>query len=103
MIYVIATIELAAGKRAEYLSEFNKVRSRVCAERGCLQYGPAVDTATDIPAQEPIINKNIVTIIESWADVDSLKGHLTAPHMLAYREAVKDYVKRVTIRVLEPV
>ncbi len=102
MIYVIATVELAEGKRALYLKEFNKITTLVRAENGCLQYGPAVDVATGIPVQEPI-SENAVTIIERWTDVDALKVHLTAPHMQTYREAVKDYVKRVTIRVLEPV
>lgn len=102
MIYVIATVELVEGKRSDYLKEFKKVRSHVCNERGCIQYGPAIDVATDIPVQEPI-NENMVTIIESWTDVDALKAHATAPHMQVYREAVKDYVKKITIKILEPV
>ncbi|MDQ5985944.1 MAG: putative quinol monooxygenase YgiN [Syntrophus sp. SKADARSKE-3] len=102
MIYVIATIELVEGKRADYLMEFKKVRSHVCNEQGCIQYGAAIDLATDIPIQDPI-NENIVTIIESWADVAALKAHTTASHMLDYRNAVKDYVKKITIKILEPV
>lgn len=102
MIYVIATVELAEGKRDLYLKELNKNVPLVCAENGCLQYGPAADVATGIPVQEPI-NENAVTIIERWTDIAALKVHLTAPHMKTYREAVKDYVKRVGIRVLEPV
>ena len=101
MIYVIATVELVEGKRSDYLKEFYKVRSHVCNENGCLQYGPAIDVATDIPVQEPI-NENTVTIIESWTDVNALKAHLTASHMQTYREAVKDCIKRITIKVLEP-
>lgn len=102
MIYVIATVELAEGKKVLYLRELNKNVPLVCAEKGCLQYGPANDVATGIPVQEPI-NDNSVTIIERWTDVDALKVHLTAPHMKTYREAVKDYVKSVKIRVLEPI
>ena len=102
MIYVIVTVELVEGKRSDYLKEFKKVSSHVCAEKGCLQYGPAVDVATGIPAQEPI-NDNIVTIIEGWTDVNALKVHMTTPHMQAYRKAVKDYVKQISIKVLEPV
>ena len=102
MIYVIATVELAEGTRDLYLEELNKNVPLVCSENGCLQYGPAGDVATGIPVQEPI-NENAVTIIEQWTDVDALKVHSTAPHMKTYREAVKDYVKKVTIRVLEPI
>jgi quinol monooxygenase YgiN len=102
MIYVIAKVELVAGKRSDYLNELNKVRSHVCNESGCLQYGPAIDVATDITNQDPI-NENTVTIIEGWTDVDALKAHLTAPHMQSYHEAAKDYVKQITIKVLKPV
>ena len=101
MIYVIATVELFDGKRSEYLPEFNKVSPHVRAEKGCLEYGVTADVATGIPVQEPI-NENTVTIIERWTDIDALKVHLTTPHMQAYRGAVKDYVKQVKIRVLNP-
>jgi quinol monooxygenase YgiN len=102
MIYVIATVEVTEGTRDLYLEELKKNVPLVCAENGCLQYGPAGDVATGIPIQEPI-NKNAVTIIEQWTDVAALKGHSTAPHMKTYREAVKNYVKKASIRVLEPI
>jgi quinol monooxygenase YgiN len=102
MIYVIATVALVEGRRSEYLKELNEVSAQVRAENGCIQYGPTIDVGTGIPVQEPI-NENAVTIIEQWSDIDALKAHLTAHHMKAYREAVKDYVKSVTIRVLEPI
>ncbi len=101
MIYVIATVELINGRSKEYLNEFNNVSSHVRAEAGCLQYCAAKDKKTGIQVQEPI-NENTVTIIERWTDIDALKAHISAPHMATYREAVKNYVKRVTIRVLEP-
>jgi len=101
MIYVIATVELAEGKKALYLEELNKIIPMVRSEHGCLEYGPAADVLTGIPVQEPI-DENAITIIERWADVGALKIHLTAPHMHSYREAVKDYVKFVSIRVLTP-
>ena len=101
LIYVIATINLAEGKRALYLEELNKIIPLVRSEHGCLEYGAAADVPAGIPIQEPI-NGNTVTIVERWSDVDALKIHLTAPHMQSYREAVKDYVKRTGIRVLAP-
>jgi quinol monooxygenase YgiN len=101
MIYVIATIELAEGKRAIYLKELNKIIALVRSEQGCLEYGPAAGIPTGIPMQEPI-NENTITIVERWSDVDALKAHLAAPHMQGYREAVKDVVKLVKISVLAP-
>ena len=101
MIYVIATVDLAEGKRALYLEELSKIIPIVISENGCLEYGPAADLFTGIAVQEPI-NEDTMTIIERWSDVDALKIHLTALHMQSYREAVKDYVKLVRIRVLAP-
>ena len=102
MIYVIATVDLAEGKQASYLKELNKLVPLAISENGCLQYGLAVDVAIGISVQEPI-NENSVSIIERWTDIDALKVHLKAPHMQSYQKAVKGYVKKVTIRVLEPI
>ena len=44
----------------------------------------------------------MVTIVEAWESVDALRAHLKAPHMLTYREQVKDLVKEIKIQVLEP-
>jgi quinol monooxygenase YgiN len=101
MIHVIATIDLTAGQRDAYLVELNKIIPLVRAEKGCLEYGPAKDVPTEIPIQEPI-NENAITIMEQWTDVDALKIHLAAPHMQSYREATRDYVRLVAIRVLAP-
>jgi quinol monooxygenase YgiN len=101
MIYVIATVDLVDGTRSEYLEEFRKIIPLVQAEDGCLEYGPAADVPTGIPVQDPI-SESTITIIERWTNVDALNVHLKAPHMQTYREAVKDFVKKVTIKVLEP-
>lgn len=101
MIYVIASVELVEGTRSEYMKELWKIVPLVQAENGCLEYWPAEDVSTGIPVQEPA-SANTITIIERWTDIGALKAHLTASHMQTYREAVKDYVKQVKIRVLEP-
>jgi quinol monooxygenase YgiN len=101
MIHVIATVEVAEGKRDAFLEVFNRVVPRVLAEKGCLEYGPTVDCPTGIPVQTPE-RKNVVVIIERWEDVESLKAHLTAPHMLAYRKEVKEIVKGKKVELLKP-
>jgi quinol monooxygenase YgiN len=101
MIHVIAEIEIAEGRRGEFLEEFRRLVPDVRKERGCLEYGPAVDIPTDIAAQ-PVLRPNHVTVIEKWDDVDSLRAHLKAPHVATYRERVKDLVVRASICVLEP-
>lgn len=101
MIYVIATIELNEGSRADFLRAFHENIPAVLEEYGCIEYGPAVDVETTIPAQGEV-RPNVVMVIEKWASIEALEAHLIAPHMLAYREKVKDLVRGVTLNVLEP-
>ncbi|HUG71480.1 MAG TPA: putative quinol monooxygenase [Pirellulaceae bacterium] len=101
MIYVIATIEIAAGKRDEFVEAFRANVPNVLAEEGCIEYEPTVDLATEIPAQ-PDLRTDVVTVVEKWESLAALKAHLVAPHMVSFRERVKDLVKGVSIQVLEP-
>ena len=101
MIFVIATIEVKPGKREAFLAEFNRNVPNVRAEKGCVEYGPTVDAKTDIKAQIPL-RENVVTIVEKWEGLQALHAHLAAPHMVAYRERVKDYVVGTTLQILEP-
>jgi len=101
MIYVIATVELNEGDKEKYLAELKRVMPLVHKEKGCLEYGPAVDVPTGIPIQVAP-RQNVVTLIERWESVDALKLHLTQPHFLEYRERVKDVMKSVSIQVLTP-
>ena len=102
MLSVIAEIEIADGKREEFLAEFRKVVPLVLAEDGCVEYGPTLDAVTDISAQIPI-RENIVTIVEKWESVDALKAHLVAPHMTEYRVRVKSFVVGSVLRILDAV
>jgi quinol monooxygenase YgiN len=99
MIHVLATIETAPGRRDDFLAAFDEVVPDVRAEDGCIEYGPAVDVAT--PIGEPV-RGDVVTVIEKWASIEALEKHLEAPHMQRYRRTVKDLLKGVSIRVLEP-
>lgn len=101
MIHVIATIELAAGQREAFLTEFRRLVPQVRAEAGCIEYGPTVDAASGIAAQGPP-RQDVVTVVEKWSDLPSLKAHLVAPHMEAYRPRVKHLVRSTTLQVLEP-
>jgi len=101
MIYVVVTIEVKPGKREAFLAEFHKNLPNVRAEKGCIEYGPAVDLKTEIKAQIPL-RENVVTVVEKWESLPALQAHLAAPHMATYRERVKDYVAGVTLQILEP-
>ena len=99
MIHVIASIHVKPGKKAEYLAIFKPNLPLVTQEKGCIEYFPAVDVDAGLPPQ--ILDGNMVTIIEKWEDLEALKVHLVAPHMLAYREKVKDMVVDLSLRVLQ--
>lgn len=103
MIYVIATIEVTAGKRAEFLAEFQPLVPLVRAEAGCVQYGPAVDVATTLPGHVPA-REHVVTVLEQWESLEALERHLIAPHMLQYRARVKEkrLVAATSLRILQP-
>jgi quinol monooxygenase YgiN len=101
MIHVIATVELAAGKRNDFLKKVHQLVNKVKAEKGCLEYGPCIDMPTSIKAQIPL-RDNVVTMVERWADLKALEEHLSAPHMLAYREEVKEMVVGIKLQILQP-
>ncbi len=101
MIFVIATIELNPATRDRFLQEFHKIVAPVRAEAGCIEYGPTIDATTDLPAQGPI-RIDSVTVVEKWESLNHLKAHLIAPHMVEYRPKVKDFVRSVTLQILEP-
>ncbi|MCI0333246.1 MAG: antibiotic biosynthesis monooxygenase [Planctomycetes bacterium] len=100
MIHVIATIHTAPGRRDDFLIAFGELVPDVRAEAGCIEYGPAIDLATAV-SNEPA-REDVVTVIEKWESDEALVAHLQAPHMLRYRDRVKDIVVGVEIRVLEP-
>jgi quinol monooxygenase YgiN len=101
MIHVIATIDLVQGKRDAFLTEFHRLVPKVHTESGCLEYGPAVDVSTKIPVQTPV-RANTVTVIEKWADLPALEAHLNAPHVVEYRQRVKDLIVGLKLQILQP-
>jgi quinol monooxygenase YgiN len=101
MIHVIATIELAGGKRDAFLKRVQQLVPKVKAEKGCLEYGPAIDVLSGIKAQIAL-RDNVVTMVEKWTDLKALETHLSAPHMLEYREDVKGMVVGTKLQVLQP-
>ncbi len=101
MIHVIAVVEVHPGKRDAFLTEFRQIVPEVRAEKGCVEYGAAIDAVTKIGRQAPV-RDNVVTIVEKWVDVASLEAHLNAQHMAAYRERVKDFVVSGKLYILDP-
>ena len=101
MIRVLATIELAEGRRDDFLAEFRNIVPLVLNEQGCLEYGPMVDVPTSIGAQAGI-REDVVTVVEKWESIEALEAHLLAPHMIEYRKTVKEMVTGTELRILNP-
>lgn len=99
MICVIASIRVREGARDAFLEIFNANVPAVLRESGCLEYFPSIDVDAALPVQK--LDDRVVTIIEKWQSLEALREHLSAPHMLDYKEKVKDLVEDVSLKVLQ--
>lgn len=99
MICVLASIRVYEGKREAFLEIFNDNVAKVRQETGCIEYFPAVDIDAALAVQK--LDERTVTVVEKWQSLEALRQHLSAPHMLAYKEKVKDLVEEVSLKVLQ--
>ncbi len=99
MINVIATVQVKEGKLSDFINLFKTVVPLVKAEKGCIEYFPAVDLPTDLPPQD--MNENVVTIIEKWESLDHLMAHLATKHMAEHMEKEKALVEKASIKILQ--
>ena len=100
MIHVLAMITAKPGRRDAVLEIFRANMPAVHAEKGCIEYGPAID-AEGIGFQTKLGPDSFV-VVEKWESIDALRAHTIAPHMQDYRVRVKDLVVRVQLQVLQP-
>ncbi|HBV65416.1 MAG TPA: antibiotic biosynthesis monooxygenase [Rhodopirellula sp.] len=100
MIHVIAQIQLVPDSRKKFLAEFNQVVPLVRAEAGCIEYAAAVDATSDLERQHR--DPDRIIIIEKWETLRHLQNHLTAPHMLDYRERVGVMIQNAQLNILDP-
>lgn len=101
MIHVVAVLTTKPGKREEVLRHFKANVPNVHAEKGCIEYGAAVDAE----GAQPWAAKHgpdAIVVIEKWESLDALKAHAAAPHMKAYAEKVKDMLAGRAVYVLSP-
>lgn len=99
MVVVIASIKVKPGHKASFIDIFKSNLPAVHAEDGCIEYFPSIDADAGVPVQ--VLDENVVTIVEKWESMEHLKVHMTAPHMLTYREKVKDIVEGMELRVVQ--
>jgi|SRR5665647_538800 len=98
MINVIASIHIKEQRKQDFIEIFKSNIPNVLNEKGCVEYMPTIDFPTNLPPQE--VNENVVTIIEKWTSFEDLQAHLAAPHMIAYKDRVKDLIEKVSLKIL---
>ena len=98
MIHVLAIIRVKPGKRDILIDHLKSNSPNVMKEDGCIGYNPTIDIDYHIDNQT--LDENMVTIIEKWENYDALKKHMHSPHMLSYRDKVKDLIEDTSLKIL---
>jgi quinol monooxygenase YgiN len=101
MIHVIAIITAKPGQRDAILAAFRANMPAVHAEKGCIEYGPALD-AEGFGAIQTKFGPDTFVVVEKWADAAALKAHAAAPHMVAYGQRTKELIASRVIHILSP-
>jgi quinol monooxygenase YgiN len=101
LIHVIAVITAKPGKRAEILQHFRANVPNVHKEKGCIEYGAAVDAENALAFQTKWGPETFL-VIEKWESMDALKAHAAAPHMAAYGAKTKELIASRVIHILTP-
>lgn len=101
MIHVVAVITAKPGMRENLLTHFRANVPACRAEKGCIEYGAAVDADTALPVQTKW-GPDTFVVIEKWENIDALKAHGASPHMAAYAAKVKDMLASRAVHILSP-
>ena len=101
MIHVVAVITARPGKREEILKHFRANVPAVRAEKGCIEYGAAVDADPALPIQTRY-GADAFVVVEKWESMEALKAHAAAPHMAAYAGKTKEHIASRVIHILSP-
>ena len=102
MIHVVAVITAKPGLRESILQAFRANVPAVRAEKGCIEYGAAVDAENALGFQTKYGAETFL-VIEKWESMDALKAHAAAPHMAAYAAKTRDMIASRVIHILSPV
>jgi quinol monooxygenase YgiN len=101
MIHVLAIITAKPGMRDAVLKEFRANVPNVHAEKGCIEYGPAIDAESAGSIQTPL-GPDSFAVIEKWESLEALQAHGAAPHMAAYATKTRPMIASRVIHVLSP-
>jgi len=101
MIHVLAVITAKPGQRASLITHFHANIPAVRAEKGCIEYGIALDAEPALKFQTTY-GPDTVVVVEKWDSVDALKAHAAAPHMVTFGAKTKEFVASRAIHILQP-
>ncbi|GLQ53533.1 putative quinol monooxygenase [Devosia nitrariae] len=92
MIYVIATIRIRPDALEAYATLAQPCIAATRREAGCLLYD--LDASTTDP--------ETLVFVQKWESREALADHLNAPHVVAFREAIKPYVIEAQVEIVHP-
>ncbi len=101
MVHVIAVITAKPGQRENILAHFRANVPAVRAEKGCIEYGAAVDCEPPLKFQTAY-GPDTFVVVEKWESPEALMAHAAAPHMAAYAGKTKEFIASRTIHILQP-
>jgi quinol monooxygenase YgiN len=101
MVHVIAVITAKPGQRESILAHFRANVPAVRAEKGCIEYGAAVDLDPALKFQSAYGPDSFV-VVEKWESPEALLAHAAAPHMAAYAAKTKEFIANRAIHILQP-
>ena len=88
MIHVIAVITAKPGQRENILAHARANLPAVRAEKGCIEYGVAIDAEPALKFQTACGSDTFI-FVEKWESMDALKAHAVAPHMVDYAAKIR--------------
>jgi quinol monooxygenase YgiN len=101
MIHVLAIVTAKPGMRDTILKVFHANMPAVRAEKGCIEYGPAID-ADGVGGIQTKLGPDTFVVVEKWESIEALKAHAAATHMAAYAAKTKEMIASRVIHVLSP-
>jgi quinol monooxygenase YgiN len=108
MIYVIVNVELSAGTREEYLELIQPFLNESRQEPGCLEYEALIEHELPLGVSQLVFrgeaaidDRDVVTLIQKWIDIDAYSRHVDQPHVRQCFALVKDLVKAIDLQILQ--
>ncbi|MCD7977317.1 MAG: antibiotic biosynthesis monooxygenase [Tannerellaceae bacterium] len=87
MITIVAKAIVKEGKRDEFIQTVQPMIQGSQAEEGNISYN----------LFEDLDNKNVLSFIEQWKDMDAIEFHNNTPHFLAGVAGIKELVESLEI------